>query len=348
MTAVDATRRRRLGSDGPALSPCGFGTWALGGVYAFGWGPQEDGESIAAIRHAVERGVNWVDTAPVYGFGRSEEVVGRALEPFRVGEEVYVFTKCGRVSDGRGGLSVDLRPESIRRECEESLRRLNVERIDLLQFHWPDDVTGTPVEESWATMAELVHEGKVRWLGVCNFTPALLDRIEPVRHVDSVQAPLNLIERWARDELLSWCREHESGLVAYSPMASGPLSGTFHERRSRLSPDDWRRTATAPAAWKFREPQLSRALALVDALRPLASRLGVEVGALAVAWVLAQPGVTGAIVGARRPAQEDGWLAAASLALDDGSLDEIERAVAASGLEPAPAPVAPPSPAEAS
>lgn len=319
---------RKLGSAGPELTPCGFGTWALGGVYEFGWGSQDDAESIAAISHAVEQGVNWVDTAPGYGFGHSEEVVGRALEPYRIGEDVYVFTKCGRVWDGRGRFSTDLRPESIRRECEESLRRLGVDRIDLYQFHWPDPVTGTPVEESWATMAKLVDQGKVRWLGVCNFPLELLERIERVRHVDSAQPPLNMIERRARDELLPWTREHGTGVIAYSPMASGLLSGTFQVRLDELSADDWRRTGTAAAAWKFKEPHLSRALELVERIRPLADRLGVPVGALAIGWVLALPGVTGAIVGARRPDQVDGWLPAAQVTLDKETLAELEEAIA--------------------
>jgi aryl-alcohol dehydrogenase-like predicted oxidoreductase len=318
---------RRLGSAGPEITPCGFGTWALGGAYEFGWGPQDDAESIAAIRYAVEQGVNWVDTAPVYGFGRSEEVVGRALEPFRTGEDVYVFTKCGRVRGGDGAITTDLRPESIRRECEESLRRLGVDRIDLYQFHWPDPVTGTPVEESWGTMAELADEGKVRWIGVCNFPLDLLERIERVRHVDSLQPPLNMIERRAQDELLPWTREHGTGVIAYSPMASGLLTGTFRERLGELSDDDWRR-GTGPAAWKFKEPHLSQALELVEGVRPVAERLGVSVGALAIAWVLARPGVTGAIVGARRPEQVDGWLPAAGLELDEAMLAELEQAVA--------------------
>jgi aryl-alcohol dehydrogenase-like predicted oxidoreductase len=342
---ADALPLRRLGRDGPELSRCGLGTWALGGVYEFGWGPQDDRESIAAIRHAVERGVNWVDTAPVYGFGRSEQVIGTALRGLRVGEEVHVFTKCGRVADGRGGMTVDLRSRSIRRECEESLRRLGVDRIDLLQFHWPDTVTGTPIEESWATMAELAEEGKVRWLGVCNFSAELLERIEPVRHVDSAQPLLNLVEDGARRDVLPWCLEHGTGVIAYSPMASGLLSGSFHERAASLSADDWRRRASSPAAWKFKEPQLTRTLALVEALRPMASGLGVSVGALAIAWVLAQRGVTGAIVGARRPAQVDGWLPAARLDLGADVLAEMERAVQASGLDAPSAPVAPPPPA---
>src|SRR5262245_35548655 len=193
-------RTNRLGHAGPELSPLGFGTWVTGGAWRFGWGRVDDDESVAAIRHAVERGVNWIDTAAVYGLGHAEEVVARAVEPYRVGEEVFLFTKCGRTWDEQPGvtrLSYDLRPQSIREQCEASLRRIGVEQIDLYQFHWPDIATGTQVEESWAAMAQLVDEGKVRWLGVSNFSVELLARCEAVRHVDSLQPPLSLLNRYA-------------------------------------------------------------------------------------------------------------------------------------------------------
>jgi aryl-alcohol dehydrogenase-like predicted oxidoreductase len=317
---------RRLGRDGPEVTALGFGTWALAGQYRFGWGPVDDDESVAAIRRAVEAGVNWVDTAPTYGDGHSEEVVGRALEPFRVGEEVLVFTKCGRPwRDGQ--VYFDLRPESIRAECEASLRRLRLERIDLYQFHWPDYGTGTPVEESWGTMVELVEEGKVRWLGVCNFDVPRLTAIESIRHVDSLQPPLSLLNRHSRRELIPWAHEHGTGVVAYSPMASGLLTGSFNrEGLDRLAEDDWRRNAPP-----FQEPKLSQNLALVEALEPLAARLGTTVASLALAWVLAVPGVTGAIVGGRRPSQLDDWLGADRIELDVRTLDEIEAALVATG-----------------
>jgi aryl-alcohol dehydrogenase-like predicted oxidoreductase len=319
-------RARRLGSQGPEISVLGFGSWALGGPWKFGWGPSDDDEGIAAIRHSIDSGVTWADTAAVYGYGHSEEVVGRAVEPYRVGEEVLVFTKCGEPwLDAAGQTHGDgLRPESIRDECEHSLRRLGVERIDLYQFHWPDTTTGTPVEESWGTMAELVEEGKVRWVGVCNFTPALLERCEPIRHVDSVQPPLSLLNPGAREDVVPWAREHGSGVIAYSPMASGLLTGAFsHERLEKLAPDDWRRHADA-----FQEPELSRALAVVDGLRPIAERLGCSLPTLAVAWTLTVSGVTGAIVGARRPAQVDQWLPAGDFDLDEQTLAEIEQLIA--------------------
>jgi aryl-alcohol dehydrogenase-like predicted oxidoreductase len=315
---------RRLGSNGPELSVVGFGSWALGGSWQYGWGAQDDDESIAAIRHAVEHGVNWVDTAAVYGHGHSEQVVGRAVQPFDVGEDVLVFTKCGeRFVDEDGRELGGLRPASIREECERSLRRLGLERIDLYQFHWPDP--DTPVEESWATMVELVEEGKVRWIGVCNSTVELLERCEAVRHVDSAQPPLSLLNRGARDDVIPWCSEHGTGVIVYSPMASGLLTGAFgRERAERLAEDDWRRRDLA-----FQEPRLSQAVDLVERLRPIAERLGCSLPALAVAWTVAVPGVTGAIVGARRPEQVDDWLAAGDLELGADVRDEIEQLLAA-------------------
>jgi aryl-alcohol dehydrogenase-like predicted oxidoreductase len=313
-------KSRRLGSAGPEISVLGFGSWALGGPWRYGWGPQDDTESIGAIRHAVESGVNWVDTAAIYGLGHSEEVVGEAVKAFRVGEEVLVFTKCGEQWDeAKNGSVNDLRPETIRKECEDSLRRLGSERIDLYQFHWPDRI-GTPVEDSWATMSELVDEGKVRWAGVCNFDVELLERCEAIRHVDSLQPPLSLLNRGTREDVIPWAHEHGTGVIVYSPLASGRLTGTFsRERVDQLAPDDWRRSAPG-----FQEPRLGEALELVERLRPIADRLGCSVGSLAIAWTLAVPGVTGAIVGARRASQVDDWLEAGDLELDEETVAEIE------------------------
>jgi aryl-alcohol dehydrogenase-like predicted oxidoreductase len=332
---------RRLGVDGPEISVLGLGSWALSGPYQHGWGPVDDADSIAAIRRAVEAGVNWIDTAAVYGLGHAEEVVGRAIQPFRAGEDVFVFTKCGRRLSG-GEIVYDLRPESIRTECDESLRRLGLERIDLYQFHWPDYGTGTPLEESWGTMVELVSEGKVRWLGVCNFSVELLERCKAIRHVDSLQPPLSLLNHHARIELIPWCRENGTGVIVYSPMASGLLTGAFsHARIQELAPDDWRRFSPA-----FREPRLSRSLEFVNRLRPLAELLQCGLPALAVAWTLAVPGVTGAIVGARRPDQVGGWLPARSLELDEEVTREIERLAEETGaaVKTAPLPPIPPPP----
>jgi aryl-alcohol dehydrogenase-like predicted oxidoreductase len=325
--AMRAMRTARLGRQGPEITVLGLGTWAVGGPYEFGWGPQDDDDSIAAIRRAVEQGVNWIDTAPAYGIGHAEEVVGRALEPWTAGEDVFVFTKCGRKLSPEGVPLTDLRPEAIRAECHRSLQRLRVERIDLYQFHWPDHMTGTPVEDSWATMAELVDEGVVRWLGVSNFDVEGLERCEAVRHVDSLQPPLNLVNRSARREVIPWCEQHGTGVIAYSPMASGLLTGKFDAAAvDDLAPDDWRRRNP-----EFQEPKLSRNLALVEHLRGLAQRQGVGAAALAVAWALATPGVTAAIVGARRPDQVDGWLPAAGVELTSDDLEAIERALADTG-----------------
>jgi aryl-alcohol dehydrogenase-like predicted oxidoreductase len=333
-------KRRRLGDAGPELSTVGFGTWAIGGPWRFGWGLVDDDASVGAIRRAIELGVNWVDTAAVYGLGHSEEVVGRALAPYRVGEDVLVFTKCGRRWEGHqpGVIGNDLRPESIREECERSLRRLGVERIDLYQVHWPDVTTGTLLEDSWGTMAELATEGKARWIGVSNFDVDQLERCEAVRHVDSVQPPLSLLARGARTTVLPWAVEHGAGVLCYSPLASGLLTGAFdRERIGRLPDDDWRHDAEA-----FREPAVSRTLALVERLAAIADGLGTTVSALAVAWVLHQPGVTAAIAGARAAEHVDGWVSASRLTLDEATLRAVDAAVLETGAGSDDPPVTPP------
>ncbi|MER6711377.1 aldo/keto reductase [Streptomyces sp. NPDC000877] len=315
----------RLGREGPEITRLGLGTWAIGGPYEYGWGPVDDAVSVRTVLHAVDRGLNWLDTAPAYGCGHSEEVVGTALRQLGPGERPLVFTKCGRVWDTRdpGKVVSDLRPSSIRQECEASLKRLGVERIDLYQVHRPDTRTGTPIEDSWATLGELVDEGKVRWIGLSNVDRELLDRCEAVRHVDSLQPSLSLLDRRSLP-LLDWCLEHGTGVIAYSPLASGLLTGAFdRERVENLAPDDWRRRSA-----KFAEPALTRKLAVVDALRTIAASLGHTVSELALAWVLSRPGVSGAIVGARLPRQVDGWVGAAGLTLTDDTLRTIEAAAA--------------------
>jgi aryl-alcohol dehydrogenase-like predicted oxidoreductase len=319
---------RRLGASGPEISRVGFGAWATGGSWAFGWGPQDDEDSLRAMRHALELGVNWIDTAAVYGLGHSEEVVGRLLRELPAAERPYVFTKCGQAwdDDDPGEIRRDLRPATIRRECEASLRRLGIERIDLYQFHWPD-LLDTPVEDSWAEMLRLVEEGKVRWAGVSNFDVSLLERCEAMRHVDSLQPPLSLIRRQYAAAELPWCAEHGTGVIVYSPMQSGLLTDRWTaERVSSLAPDDWRRRAV-----EFQAPNLERNLALRDTLRPVAERHGTTTAAVAVAWTLAWPAVTGAIVGARTPEQVDGWIGAASLELSAEDLDGIARAIERTG-----------------
>jgi len=321
---------RPLGSTGLRLSTVGFGAWAIGGGdWAFGWGAQDDSQSIAAMHRAIDLGVNWIDTAAVYGLGHSEEVVGKFLRERATAERPLVFTKCGRVwnaADRMASPVSSLEPESIRRECEASLRRLGVERIDLYQFHWPDD-TGTPVAESWNEMGRLIEEGKVRFGGVSNYSAALLDQLDGIRHVESLQPPLSLIRRGAASHELPWCAAHRTGVICYSPMQSGLLTDVFtRDRVSHMSRDDWRRRAVY-----FQEPNLSANLALRDRLRPIAARHHTTVSAVAVAWTLAWPAVTGAIVGARSPEQVDGWIGAATLDLTAEDLDEIERAVVATG-----------------
>jgi aryl-alcohol dehydrogenase-like predicted oxidoreductase len=318
--------KRRLGTTDLEITTVGFGAWAIGGAgWAYGWGPQDDATSIASIRHAVSRGVNWIDTAAIYGLGHSEEIVGRALREIPASERPFVFTKCGMIPDRRAPYEEparDLRPESIRREVDASLRRLGVERIDLYQFHWPDQL-GTPIEDSWREMDRLVAEGKVRAAGVSNFYVGLLERAESVRHVDSLQPPFSLVRRDAAADLIPWAASCGTGVIVYSPMQSGLLTDTFSVKRiGAMANDDWRRRST-----QFTEPYLSRNIALRDALRPIAKRHGVTVSAVAVAWTVACPGVTGAIVGARSPEQVDGWIAAGSLDLDESDLAEIAEAI---------------------
>ncbi len=310
---------RQLGTTDMNITRVGFGAWAAGGGgWAYGWGPQDDNQSIEAINHAVEQGVNWIDTAPIYGLGHSEEIVGRALKKLRPGDRPFVFTKCGLLGDKNNPMkdaARSLNPDSIRRECEASLKRLGVERIDLYQFHRPDD-TGVPVESSWRTMMQLVEEGKVRAIGVSNFDVSLLRKCDTLRHVDSLQPPFSLIRREAAASEIPWCRANGTGVICYSPMQAGILTDTFSaERVKKMAADDWR-----PRSANFQTPNLEKNVALRDALIPIAQRHNVPVASIAVAWTLAWPGVTGAIVGARSAEQVDGWLAAATLTLNAADL----------------------------
>ena len=321
---------RRLGTTDMEITTVGFGAWAIGGSkWAFGWGPQDDAQSIATIRRALERGINWIDTAAVYGLGHSEEVVRRALADLAPSDRPYIFTKCGQVWNDADPMAAPrqvLRPESIRRECEASLRRLGVERIDLYQFHWPDEV-GTPVEHSWAEMTRLIEEGKVRAGGVSNFDVALLERCEAIRHVDSLQPPFSLIRRRAADAEIPWCAAHGTGVIVYSPMQSGLLTGRFDEARMRtLAPDDWRRRSP-----EFTQPKLGRNLRLRDGLRPIAKRHSTGVETVAIAWTLTWTGVTAAIVGGRTPDQVDEWSDAGSVELTPADLEDIATLVRETG-----------------
>jgi aryl-alcohol dehydrogenase-like predicted oxidoreductase len=322
--------QRSLGSSRVMITRTGFGAWAIGGGgWAFGWGPQDDDMSLATMRHALELGINWIDTAAVYGLGHSEEVVGRLLRELPPSSRPLVFTKCGLVWDPNNPMDPPkrvLKPDSIRRECDASLRRLGVERIDLYQFHWPDE-TGTPIEDSWSEMVRLIEEGKVRLGGVSNFDVSLLERCEAIRHVDSLQPPFSLIRRQAAVREIPWCARHNTGVICYSPMQSGLLTDTFsRESVAKFAEDDWRRRSP-----DFNEPNLSRNLALRDALRPIAQRHRTTVSAVAVAWTLAWPGITGAIVGGRSPQQVDGWIDAASLELTAADLQEISDTIVRTG-----------------
>src|SRR5580658_751617 len=326
----------RLGRTGMELTRVGFGAWAIGGGgWAFAWGCQDDAESIAAIRAAVESGINWIDTAAVYGLGHSEEVVAAALADFPEADRPYVFTKGGLVWDPADRTAAPRRvgaPASLRAEVEASLRRLRVDRIDLYQMHWPAE-DGTPVEEYWQVFADLKREGKVRAAGLSNHDLGQLEAAESVADVDAIQPQFNLIHRDAAADVLPWAREHEAGVIVYSPMASGLLTGAFTAARAAgLEPGDWR--AGHP---DFTGPALSANLALAAALRPVAERHGVTPAAVAVAWTLAFPGVTGAIVGARSPRQVDGWLPAASLELKEDDLADIAAAIRATGAGTGPA-----------
>ncbi|HXT72780.1 MAG TPA: aldo/keto reductase [Candidatus Angelobacter sp.] len=328
--------KRKLGLSGMEITTVGFGTWAMGGGdWAFAWGPQDDAASLSTMRHALELGINWIDTAAVYGLGHSEELVGKLLRELSPSERPLVFTKCGVVWDPKNRMvpgKRSLKPDSIRTECEASLRRLGVERIDLYQFHWPDD-SGVRVEDSWATMSQLVSEGKVRAAGVSNFDVNLMQRCEAIRHVDSLQPPFSLINRAAAESNIPWCAGNHTGVICYSPMQSGLLTDTFTaERVAKMPKDDWRRDAA-----EFQQPNLKNNLALRDSLRPIAQRYGVSVSAVAVAWILAWPGVTGAIVGARKPEQVDAWIGAANLQLNEKDLGEIAAAIQQTGAGGGPA-----------
>ncbi|MPS67376.1 MAG: aldo/keto reductase [Novosphingobium sp.] len=327
---------RPLGLTGMEISRVGFGAWAIGGPdWAVGWGAQDDADSIRAIRHAVSRGVNWIDTAAIYGLGHSEEVVARALAEMPVHERPYVFTKCGQVwdpNDRNSKIRVG-RKASIVQEAEDSLRRLRVERIDLLQMHWPAE-DGSALDEYWGALLELKAAGKVRAVGLSNHDAGQLAEAEGMGHVDTLQPPLSALKRGAMERDLPWCLARDTGVIVYSPMQSGLLSGAFSaERAAALAADDWR--SRHP---DFTGENLVRNLAVAAAMKPVAERHGVSQAAVAVAWVLAVPGVTGAIVGARSPAQVDGWVAAAGLVLSDEDLAGIAAAIRDSGAGSGPVP----------
>lgn len=290
-----------------------------GGGWAFGWGPQDDEQSIAAIHAALDRGVNWIDTAAVYGLGHSEEVVARALEARGPGNRPYIFTKCERVWNERGEISGSLKADSIRRECENSLRRLKVDAIDLYQIHWPEP--DPDIEEGWAAMAQLKQEGKVRWIGVSNFKVKQMDRCRVIAPITSLQPPYSAITPDIEDEVLPYCRKHGIGVIVYSPMKSGLLTGKMtKERVAQFPEDDFRKRALA-----FQEPQLSKNLELTELMKRIAARHGRSPGEVAIAWTLRHPGVTAAIVGMRSPEQVGGIIGAMDFRLNEKEITEIEE-----------------------
>ncbi len=307
----------QLGQTGLEITRMGFGAWAIGGGdWEFGWGPQDDEQSIAAIHRALEQGINWIDTAAAYGFGRSEEIVGRALQG--VAERPYVFTKCSLL-EGPGRTVVhSLKRDSILREAEGSLQRLGLDVIDLYQIHWP--IPAADIEEGWAALAELKEQGSVRHIGVSNFAVEQLRRIQQIAAVETLQPQYSLIERDIERAILPFAERERIGVIAYSPMGSGMLSGGMTRERVESLPDeDWRKRDE-----RFKEPQLSRNLQLVERLKTVADRYETTPGAIAVAWALRNPAVDGAIVGFRRPDQVDPIMPAANLELTDEDLAEIE------------------------
>jgi aryl-alcohol dehydrogenase-like predicted oxidoreductase len=311
---------RKLGNSDLHITRVGYGAWAIGGSgWQFAWGSQNDSDSIAAIHRALELGVNWIDTAAVYGLGHSEEVVGRALKSW-TGTRPYIFTKCGLRWDSQGNVRKTLRADSIQREVEDSLQRLSIDAIDLYQIHWPPDPDSAELEDGWSTLASLQRQGKVRWIGVSNFSVQQLLRAQTLAPVTSLQPPYSLLHREVEDGILPFCLRKNIGVIVYSPMASGLLSGAMtRDRIASLPNDDWRKTHP-----DFTEPDLSRNLALVELLRHIARTHNRSVGEVAIAWTLRDPAVTGAIVGARNARQAEGVMRAGDLRLSDQQVNEID------------------------
>ncbi|HZT37612.1 MAG TPA: aldo/keto reductase [Bryobacteraceae bacterium] len=313
---------KRLGNSDMEITPIGIGAWAMGGGgWAFAWGPQDDNASIEAIHAALDCGINWIDTAAVYGLGHSEEVVARAIagRPRRP----YVFTKCERVWNEKGDISGSLKADSIRRECEASLRRLKLDVIDLYQIHWPQPEED--IEEGWEAMARLQQEGKVRWIGVSNFNVGQMRRCQAIAPITSLQPPYSIISPEIEDEILPYCGRNNIGVIVYSPMKSGLLTGAMSkERVKNFAPDDFRRRAAA-----FQEPNLSRNLEIAETCREIGRRHGRTAGEVAIAWTLRRPEVTGAIVGMRSAEQVKGVIGALEFRLSAEEIAEIDRARAA-------------------
>lgn len=308
---------KRLGNSDLDITPLGVGAWAIGGGgWAFAWGSQDDNDSIQAIRAALDAGINWIDTAAVYGLGHSEEIVAKALEG--VAKKPYVFTKCERRWDETRTIYKSLKRDSIREECENSLRRLKLDVIDLYQIHWPEP--DEDIEEGWETLAQLKAEGKVRWIGVSNFNVTQLKRAQAIAPITSLQPPYSLISPEIEEEILPYCQQQNIGTIVYSPMKSGLLTGKMTRERIAAMPDDDFRKRTP----HFQEPKLSQNLALVELLREIGSKHGRTPGEVAIAWTLRHPAVTAAIVGLRSEAQLAGVIGAAEFRLSKEELASIE------------------------
>ena len=314
----DVSETKKLGNSDLEITALGVGAWAMGGAgWKFAWGSQDDADSSAAIRAALDAGINWIDTAAVYGLGHSEEVVGRTLKD--VSNKPYIFTKCERRWDDGGNIFPSLKADSIRKECENSLRRLQVERIDLYQIHWPDP--DADIEEGWTEMARLQEEGKVRWIGVSNFNVAQIERAQKIAPITSLQPPYSLLARQAEPEILPFTKENNIGVIVYSPMRAGLLTGKMtKERAQNLPQDDWRSRDK-----DFQEPQLTRNLKLVEILRTIGERHGRTPGEAALAWTLHNPAVTAAIVGLRRADQVNGTIGALEFRLSPDEVSQIEK-----------------------
>jgi aryl-alcohol dehydrogenase-like predicted oxidoreductase len=320
--------KRKLGQTGMEITTLGLGAWAIGGGEWFaGWGDQDDADSIEAIHAAIESGINWIDTAAVYGLGHSEKVVGKALKDFSDNDRPLVFTKCGRVGDPTKPKEQPKsigRKDSIEAEVDASLRNLGVEQIDLMQVHWPSE--DVPLEEEWQTLVDLKNKGKIRAIGLSNHNPELLDRAEKIHHVETLQPHFSVITRKAGASELPWCQSHNTGVIVYSPMENGILTGAFSaDRVANLPENDWRRRSP-----KF-TTNLAANLALTEKLSVIAQRRGVSTAAIALGWVLAWPMISGAIVGARNGSQIAGWIDGANTVLSDDELDEIAKAIDETG-----------------
>jgi len=311
---------RKLGNTDLELTTVGLGTWAIGGPWQFGWGPQDDDEAVAAILKALDMGINWIDTAPAYGLGHSEELVGRALK--QISEKPIIATKCGILGNEKREKVTCLKRESIRKECLDSLKRLGIETIDLYQMHWPDP--DEDVEEAWEEMVKLKNEGKVRYIGVSNFTIAHFERVRKIHEVASLQPPYSMLHRECEDDSLGYCAENSIGVVAYSPMQRGLLTGKFSpERLAALDPGDHRKKHR-----DFQEPQFTATLELAEQLKKIAERNGRTCAQLAISWVLRRTEITAAIVGARRPAQIEETAPAGDWNLSAEEIEQIEKLLA--------------------